>query len=80
MNEELGGCFVFVLIVILILGSLWVLYDRNEAYKEGYVQALADIESKRSPRFVRSRQKNGEYIWVDATPGTRQQSPNESQE
>lgn len=57
MKEESGGCIIFVLFVALIAGSLWLICDRNEAYKEGYVQALADVESKRPLMYKRPSKK-----------------------
>lgn len=64
MNEDLGGCIIFVLCVTLLAGLLWLLRDHNESYKEGYVQALVDSERKRPLRYKRVEQGNGETIWI----------------
>lgn len=66
MNEDAGGCLIVaVLAVSLVVAvSLCLLRDNYESYKKGYVQALADIESKRPLMYKRVKQKNGETIWI----------------
>lgn len=64
MSDELAGCLFVVTLIIIVAGAVWLIHSHNDSYKEGYVQALVDIERKRPLRYKRVEQENGETKWI----------------
>jgi hypothetical protein len=65
VNDDVAtGCLFIVMVFIVVAGAVCLIDGHNDSYKEGYVQALVDIERKRPLTYKRVEQENGETIWI----------------
>jgi hypothetical protein len=64
MNSDDIGCAVCICLVVLLAILVIVIHFYQQEYKNGYVQALSDIEEKKPLKYQLIKQENGESIWV----------------
>ena len=61
------GCIIFVGLILIASAfiALGCVYCRDHGFKEGYTQALTDIEAKKEPKYKLIKKENGETKWVE---------------
>lgn len=64
-DDVLGWMFFCVVAIALLVIGIFVgaCIEGNTGVKEGYCQALADIEANRKPKYKLVKQKDGTTIW-----------------
>jgi hypothetical protein len=65
VNSEDMGCAVAICFILLSTILIIVLWYNKQQYKDGYVQAIVDIEKKNPLKYQLIKQENGESIWVE---------------
>ena len=63
--EASMGCFLVMLILVMgiFIGAI-LEYNFSPDEKNGYIQAIIDVENKVPLKYVRREQSNKEVIWV----------------